>query len=310
MISVDWKRVRNALAASIAGLCVIAPAAQEPERTHTLPYLPSASDAPSRFGVVRVINHSDEAGEVRIDAFDDEGQPYGPVTLSIDAGEAVHFHSEHLEDGSADRGLSGALGPDEGAWRLELSSELDIEVVSYARNAGGLLTAMHDTVPSAGGRHRVATFNPGSNTWRVSRLRLVNPGEEAAEVSIAGVDDRGRSSAGEVTTTIPAGASRTFTAADLESGSDGLEGMLGDGEGKWRLMVESAQPIVAMSLLSDTAGHLTNLSTAPRNAAGSVQFVQYLPSASDAPGRFGVVRVINHSDEAGEVRIDAFDDEG
>ena len=126
-------------------------------------------------------------------------------------------------------------------------------------------------------------FNPGSNTGRVSRLRLVNPGEEAAEVSIAGVDDRGRSSVGEVTTTIPAGASRTFTAADLESGSDGLEGMLGDGEGKWRLMVESAQPIVAMSLLSDTAGHLTNLSTAPgRGSQGIPDLVVVSSSVSNA----------------------------
>ena len=272
--------------------------------------MPSASDALGRLGVARVINHSAEAGEVRIDAFDDEGQSYGPVTLSIDAGEAVHFHSEHLENGTEERELSGALGPGEGAWRLELSSELDIEVLSYVRSADGLLTAMHDTVPSEGGRHWVAIFNPASNTIRVSRLRLVNPGEEAAEVSIAGVDDRGESPGSEVTTTIPGGASRTFTATDLESGGEGLEGALGDGEGKWRLLVESAQPLVAMSLLSDSMGRLTNLSTAPGNAAGSVHFVPYLPSASDALGRLGVARVINHSAEAGEVRIDAFDDEG
>ena len=191
----DWRRARQALAATIVGLCVSASAAQEPERTHTLPYLPSASDALGRTGVARVINHSDEAGEVRIDGFDDEGQSYGPVTLSIDAGEAVHFHSEHLESGTEERGLSGALGPGEGAWRLELSSELDIEVLSYVITADGLLTAMHDTVPSAGGRHRVAIFNPDISTNRMSHLRLVNPGEEAAEVSMwastTGVSPRG-----------------------------------------------------------------------------------------------------------------------
>ena len=258
----DWRRTWNVLAATIVALFVIASAAQEPERTHTLPYLPSASDALGRTGVARVINHSDEAGEVRIDAFDDEGQSYGPVTLSLDAGEAVHFHSEHLENGNEERGLSGALGSGEGAWRLELSSELDIEVLSYVITADGLLTAMHDTAPSAGGRHRVAIFNPGSNTNRVSRLRLVNLGEEAAEVSIVGIDDRSESAASEVTTTIPAGASRTFTAAALESGGEGLEGALGDGEGKWRLVVESSQPIVVIGLLSDSVGHLSNLSAA------------------------------------------------
>ena len=249
---------------------------------HFVPYLPSASDALGRTGVARVINHSGEAGEVRIDAFDDEGQSYGPVTLSLDAGEAVHFHSEHLENGTEERALSGALGPGEGAWCLELSSELDIEVLSYVITADGLLTAMHDTVPSAGGRHRVAIFNPDISTNRMSHLRLVNPGEEAAEVSIVGVDDRGESPGSEVTTTIPAGASRSYTAADLESGGEGLEGALGDGEGKWRLVVESAQPIVAIGLLSDSVGHLSNLSTAPgREPQGPPDLVVVSPSVSN-----------------------------
>ena len=97
----------------------------------------------------------------------------------------------------------------------------------------------------------------------MSHLRLVNPGEEEAEVTITGVDDRGESPGSEVTTTIAAGASRTFTAAALESGGEELQGALGDGEGKWRLTVESEQPLVVMSLLSDSMGHLTNLSTVP-----------------------------------------------
>ena len=90
-----------------------------------------------------------------------------------------------------------------------------------------MLAAMHDTVPSAGGRHRVAFFNPANNTIRVSRLRLVNPGEEAAEVSIVGVDDRGESPGSEVTTTIPAGTSRTFSVGDLESGGEDSRGRSG-----------------------------------------------------------------------------------
>ena len=186
------------------------------------------------------------------------------------------------ENGNAEKGLSDGVGAGEGAWRLQLSSGLDMEVLSYVRTSDGFLTSMHDTVPSAGGRHRVAFFNPGSNASQVSRLRLVNPGEEAAEVSIVGVDDQGESPGSEVTTTIPAGASRTFTATALESGGEGLEGALGDGEGKWRLMVESAHPIVAMSLLSDPMGYLTNLSTAPgREPQGPADLVVVSPSVSN-----------------------------
>ena len=306
----DWRRARSALVATVIGLYVIASAAQEPERVQALPFVPSASDALNRQGFVRVVNHSTEAGEVHIDAVDDEGESYGPVVLTLGAGEAVHFISDDLENGNAAKGLPDGVGPGEGDWRLQLSSELDIEVLSYIRAADGFLTSMHDTVPREGGRHRVVFFNPGSNASQMSRLRVSNPGDEAAEVSIVGVDDRGESPGSEVTATIPAGGSRTFTAAALEAGGEGLEGALGDGEGKWRLTVESSQPLVAMSLLSDPTGHMTNVSTASGNEEDGVHFVQYLPAASDTQGRQGFVRVINHSAEAGEVRIDAIDDEG
>ena len=274
--------VANALAAMILGLCAVASAAQEPEEAQTIWYLPSASDALGRLGIVRVINYSDEAGEVRIDAIDDEGQSYGPATLSIGAGESTHFNSHDLEDGNADKGLSDGVGAGEGAWRLELTSGLDIEVLSYVRSADGVLASMHDTVPREGGRHHVVFFNPGSNTARWSRLRLVNPGEAEAEVSITGVDARGESPGSEVTTTIPADAARTFTSAVLESGGEGFEGALGDGEGKWRLTVDSEQPLVAMSLLVDTMGRLTNLSTAPgRELRDAPGLVVASPAVSD-----------------------------
>ena len=61
--------------------------------------------------------------------------------------------------------------------------------------------------------------------------------------------------------TLPARTSRTVTAAELESGGDGLDGALGDGAGKWRLRVESEHPIVVMSLLSSPTSYLSNLST-------------------------------------------------
>lgn len=187
----------------------------------------------------------------------------GPVTLSVAAGEAVHFNSEDLEKGNVGKGLSGGTGaPDRGDWRLELDSDLAVEVLSYIRTEDGFLTAMHDTAPRTAERHRVATFNPGSNERQASRLRLVNPGGELAEVAITGIDDDGESAGGGVTVSIGAGASRTLTARALESG-EGVQGALGDGAGKWRLLVESDRPVVVMSLLESPTGHLTNLSTAP-----------------------------------------------
>ena len=253
---------------------------------------------------MRVINYSDESGEVRIDAIDDEGQSYGPATLSIGAGEAVHFNSDDLENGNAEKGLPDGVGVGDGAWRLELTSGLDIGGLSYVRSADGVLAAMHDTVPHEGGRHHVVFFNPGSNTVRPSRLRLVNPGDAAAEVSITGVDDRGESPGSEVTTTIPAGAARTFTSAVLESGGEGLEGALGDGEGKWRLTVQSAQPLVVMSLLADTMGRLTNLSTASghelRDTPGLVVATPVVSDDSPVAGATFTLTVTVRNDGQGD----------
>ena len=231
---------------------------------HSVPMFPSAADPLERQGFVRVINHADEAGEVAIDAFDDTDIGYPMLTLAIDAGETVHFNSNDLEMGNQDKGLTGGSGAGQGDWRLALSSGLDIEVLAYIRTKrDGFLTAMHDTVPREGDRHRVATFNPGSNVNQVSRLRLVNAGDETAQVMLWGIDDGGERTSGTVSVAVPAGTSRTLTAQDLEAGGHGFDGQLGDGAGKWQLVVESAQPIMVMSLLGSPTGHLTNLSTAP-----------------------------------------------
>ena len=269
---------------------------------------PQASD-PVREGFARVINHDMDVGEVSIEAIDDSGSGHGPVTLSIKAGETVHFNSGDLEDGNAAKGLPDGLGSGEGDWRLVLSSELDFEALSYIRTGDGFLTAMHDTVPVRDGAYDVAIFNPGSNANQVSRLRLINPGDAAAEVTVTGVDDAGASPGTSVELEIPAGESLTLTASDLEAGA-GVEGALGDGTGKWRLQVTSNEPIVAMSLLSSPTGHLTNLSTVPATPGdeGGTHVVPLFPSASDPLGRQGFVRVVNRSTEAGTVQIAATDD--
>ena len=282
-------------------------AGKAPTKGRVLLFEPSAN--PDRQGFVRIINHSAEAGEILVEAVDDSGMRVGPVTLAIGAGAATHFNSDDLEAGNARKGLPDGVGPPSaGIWRLELSSLLDIEVLSYARTSDGFVTSLHDTAPATAGVHRVVFLNPGRNVGQVGRLRLINPGTEDAFVTIAGTDDGGGVST-EVVVDVPAGTAREWTAAELESGS-GTDGALGDGEGKWRLRISSGSPVVAMSLIESPTGNLTNLSTLPRTPglAEGTYMVPLLPSASDTSGRQGFVRVVNHSGEAAEVRIGAFDD--
>ena len=288
-------------------------------QAHTVALFPAASDALGRQGFARVINNADETATVHIHAYDDSGVPYGPLTLTIGAGETIHFNSDDVEQGNPDKGLEGDTGDGEGPWRLELASALDIEVLSYVRTEDGFLTSMHDLVPQPSAEHRVVTFNPGKNANQLSRLRLTNLGDERAEVRIEGTDDKGRMPGTAVTLSLMAGESRTLDARELETGeAEGLGGALGTGSGKWRLGVTSEQPLLVMSLLSSPTGHLTNLSTAPDNSVPgedddtTVHPMALFPSAARSmrDGVQGFARVINHSEEAGTVTIDAFDDEG
>ena len=104
------------------------------------------------------------------------------------------------------------------------------------------------------------TFNPGSNTSQVSKLRLVNIGANAESVRIVGIDDQGAFS-GSVSLTLAAGEARTLSAQDLENGAQGLTGTLDAGNGKWRLFITAGQSVVGMSLLDSASGHLSNIST-------------------------------------------------
>ena len=226
---------------------------------HRLPLFPVADG--SREGIVRVINRSHSSGEVTIEGVDDAGARSRPVQLTVAPRRAVELSATDLEHGNVEKGLAGRLGVGEGDWRLEVVSELELMVLSYVQTADGFLASLHDVAPVAeNGGHRVVFFKPGSNRWQVSKLRLVNDGERAASVRIAGIDDRGVDS-GMVTLTVPAGSALTFTSAELETGSERLASSLGDGYGQWRLRVHSDEPIAVMSLLETQGGLLANMST-------------------------------------------------
>ena len=277
--------------------------------THTLPLVLSADESLS--GFVRIVNHSDESGTVRITAFDNTGARFGPVTLSLDAEETVNFNSRDLERGNASKGLPVGVGDGFGDWRLVLDTDLGITPLAYIRTADGFVTAMHNVAPetaTGSRRYRVDFFNPGSNTHQVSVLRLINSGSSPAQIEITGRDDAGDPAPGGTASfTVSAGGTILLSAQDLEDGADILTGRLGAGAGKWRLTVSSNRDIQVMSLLISPTGHLSDLSSVPESAGG-LTLPLVLPASDTA--LTGFVRIINRSGQAGTVRITAIDDTG
>ena len=249
------------------------------QQQHSLPLFNSADSVQQ--GFLRIINRSDRAGTVRIHAVDDSGERFGPADLSLGAMATAHLNSMDLEDGNADKGLSMGIGDGDGDWRLDLTTDLDIEPLAYIRTSDGFVTGVHDVVqpeyvpdrflPDSDTPilYHVRFFNPGKNANQVSRLRLINVSSTETLVTITGLDDAGASPpGGDVSVTLPAYAARTITARELEDGGAGLQGSFGQGTGKWQLFIyadgtvyEYTRPIQVVSLLfSRNTGNLANLS--------------------------------------------------
>ena len=271
------------------------------EELHTVPYVPSASSE-GHAGVVRIESRSSRSGEVRVVAVDDAGQRVEAGLLTLGAMAVIEFEAGALESGAAAMGLTGT-GPGEGDWRLELSTELDIEARAYARSEG-FLTALHDAMLLSG-EVDLPFFNPGGAARR-SVLRLANARGEPATVRVRGVDDAGVSG-GPATAELGPWEARSYAASELESGSAaGLTGSLGDGDGRWRLTLSADRgSAYATNLLLDGPGMLS--SVPGRMSRGGFHRVPLFPSASDGEGRRGLVRAVNRSADSAEVSIDAYD---
>ena len=239
----------------------IKPSTYEPEMfTHLLPAVPGAGG--SIQGFIRITNASDLAGEVEIHAIDDVGHRYGPATFAIDARQTRHFNSEDLERGAASKGLFGGVGEGTGMWRLDLKTTLTIGAWAYIRTPDGFVTSMHQVAEVAGDTDQhyvVPFFNPGSNTAIRSLLRVINPNPIDVYVTVVGLDDDYNVS-GPVDFSLAPNNAMQISSQAIERGDAAFRGSLGDGEGKWLLVITGTQPLHVMSLLSTPSGHLTNLS--------------------------------------------------
>ena len=259
--SADNRRVLSETAALVAGHREeTAPLVVS---SHLLPFVPAASNIAQK-GFVRVLSHAAESAEVRISAVDDTGVAAGPITLVLEPGAAVHLTATDLESGNPDKGLSEGFGDGTGSWRVLVESTLSVEALAYIAAPGGPLAPMNTVAAETiEGSHvyYVPSFNPASNQTRVSRLRIVNPGDAVAAVEIDALDDAGAESlSAPVRLSVLPGHAVTFDASELESGAHPLSGQLGDGLGKWRLSVSADRALLVMSLMHYPGGSMVNLS--------------------------------------------------
>ena len=261
-------RTRRSVCPTILLGCLLLYGAAVQAEDYAIPLLVSPTATDGAQGVVRILNGTDESGTVEIYAISNAGTRSGPATFTLNASAAAQFTATDLQSGNAALGLTGGIGTDVGDARLEIETDLAIVPLAFVRAADGTLSAMHDTVrgtpvgESDGYTYEVPIFNPSSEVTQVSRLRLINPGDADASVTISGRDDSGAAATGgDVTLTLAAGGAQTLVAQQLEAGTDGLTGGLGAGVGTRRLTVTSDHPLQVINIVASTGGYWNNLST-------------------------------------------------
>ena len=116
-------------------------------------------------------------------------------------------------------------------------------------------------------------INPAGNNTAQSYVRVINPSDQGGLVTMVGIDDAGNVSP-EVSFFVGDNASQQVNSDDLELGNPtkGVNGMWGNGTGKWRAIVtgEFAGMRVQAMNRNATDGTVTNLTDA--DGAGEQQF--------------------------------------
>ena len=186
--------------------------------------------------------------------------------------------------------------------------------------AGLVVLSLFAALPSADARSAdggapalVLPLLPPADDVRTGFARIINHSARAGTVRIYGTDDGGRVH-GPVTLLVNAGAARQLSSRDLEAGnaSKGLSGRLGDGEGSWRLRLESDLDIEAGAYIRTPDGFVASVHDIARTVVVGGETVHRVPIFNPGSSRDQVswLRLVNLTDAMVDVTIEGRDDEG
>ena len=165
-------------------------------------------------------------------------------------------------------------------------------------------------VPAHERPHEIALVTPASNAVQQTFVRIVNRSDSAGTASISAIDDAGEAF-GPVTLSLGPRETVHLNSQDLEGGnrSKGLSGGVGDGEGNWRLSLDSELDIEPLAYIRTTDGFLTSMhDLVAEDASGRYRVPLFNPGSNR--NQQSRLRLINAGDSNVDVTISGFDDDG
>ena len=263
----------------------------------------------NRVTFLRIVSFSDESGEVTLTGIDDEGMERGSVSFTLAPNESRQLTAQQLENGTD--GLTGQLEDGAGKWRFRVSSDLNIEAMSLIRTVDGFLSNLSGEVDATNDSRVIDYANPATDVAQQTFIRVVNNSDATDTVTVSGVDDAGNPAPmGDVTFTLGAMQAKQITIQELENGTNpDLMGMLGEGEGRWRLTFSAPMlDLRVQSLIRTASGFLTNLSRTIADDDGSHRVWFFNPASN--VNKVSSLRIVNTANTQGSVTISGVDDAG
>ena len=158
--------------------------------------------------------------------------------------------------------------------------------------------------------HTLPLVKPASDTVVQGFIRIINHSDQNGTVQIHAIDDSGERF-GPITLDIDVKASRHFNSEDLESGNadKGLSGGVGDGDGDWRLELETTLDIEPLAYIRTADGFVTSMHDLVVQGASMRYHVPFFNPGTNQ-GQVSQLRLINTSDAENEVTIVGLDDDG
>ena len=159
-------------------------------------------------------------------------------------------------------------------------------------------------------KHTLPLVMSASNPIQQGFVRIINHSNEVGTVQIHAIDDSGQRFA-PISLDLEAKASAHFNSDDLESGNadKGLSGGVGDGDGDWRLELETTLDIEPLGYIRTEDGFVTSMHDFVMQGA-SMRYHVPLFNPGSNQGQVSQLRLINMSDTENEVTIVGLDDDG